>query len=110
MEKIKFDIVSTKWGFVALSLSKHGLRHVILPKAKKQEAFDALCAQLHGEELVPDENNPVLKVTGSKIKQYFQGRSVEFILKLDYNVATQFQREVWSVARTIPAGQTRTYG
>ncbi len=110
MEKIKFDIVNTKWGFVALALSKHGLRHVILPKIKKQDAFDALCLQLHGEELVPDNGNPLLKEMGVKLKHYFQGQPVEFIFKLDYNVATVFQREVWSVARTIPYGQTRTYG
>jgi len=110
MEKIKFDVVNTKWGFVAITLSKHGFRHVILPQAKKQAAFDLLCQQLHGEELVPDDANPLLKELGSKIRQYFAGRPMEFIYKLDYNVATVFQREVWSVARTIPAGQTRTYG
>ncbi len=110
MEKLRFDVVHTKWGYVALALSKHGLRHVVLPKAKKQEAFEALCGQLNGEELIPDNGNPILKELSTKLKHYFQGQAVEFILKLDYNVATVFQREVWSVARTIPYGQTRTYG
>jgi methylated-DNA-[protein]-cysteine S-methyltransferase len=110
MEKIKFDILSTKWGFVALASGKRGLRHLILPQVKKQQAFDILCRQLHGEELVPDDSLPVFRELGAKLKQYFSGRPVEFIYKLDYNVATVFQREVWSVVRTIPPGQTRTYG
>jgi methylated-DNA-[protein]-cysteine S-methyltransferase len=110
MEKIKFDILNTKWGFVGLAAGKSGLRHLILPQAKKQQTFDLLCQQLHGEELVPDDTLPLFKDLGSKLKQYFLGHPVEFIYKLDYNVATVFQREVWSVARTIPLGQTRTYG
>jgi methylated-DNA-[protein]-cysteine S-methyltransferase len=44
------------------------------------------------------------------LRHYFKGQPVDFNLKLDYNVATVFQRQVWCVARTIPYGATRTYG
>jgi len=110
MEKLKFNIIKTQWGFVALAVSKHGLRHVILPRENKQAAFDALTQKVNGEILVPDEEHPLLKPLAGKMREYFLGRPVEFNCKLDYNVATVFQREVWSVSRTIDYGTTRTYG
>jgi len=110
MEKIRFDIISTPWGHVAAGLSKHGLRHLVLPAADKKQAFEQLCRQIRDEQLVPDNKHPVFKRLGQQLKWYFQGRPVEFDFKLDYNVATVFQRQVWCVARTIPHGATRTYG
>ncbi len=110
MEKLRFDIIKIDWGYIALALSKHGLRHVILPKSQKQAAFEALCAATRGEELIPDNKHPLFKKLQVQLRHYFQGRPVDFNLKLDYNVATVFQRQVWCVARTIPYGTTRTYG
>lgn len=110
MEKLKFDIVKTSWGYVAIAAGKHGLRHVVLPRPTKQAAFDRLTGQVHGEILVPDNQHPLLRATADKLADYFMGRPVEFTLKLDYNIATLFQREAWIVARTIAYGGTRTYG
>lgn len=110
MEKLSFAITTTAWGYVALAAGKHGLRHLILPLARKQQAFEALAAALHGETLSPDEGHALLRSLVPQIKAYFQGQQVEFKLKLDYDVGTVFQREVWCVARTIAYGQTRTYG
>jgi methylated-DNA-[protein]-cysteine S-methyltransferase len=110
MEKLKFDIIKTAWGYVALAASKHGLRHVVLPRATRREAFDVLAGRLAGEELQPDETQPLLKSLGAKLIDYFRGRAVEFNCKLDYNTASVFQREVWIVARSIDYGVSRTYG
>ncbi len=110
MEKLKFDIVHTAWGYVALAASRNGLRHLLLPRPKKQEAFEALAAALRGETLMPENEHPLLKRVAAQLKGYFQGRPVEFSCKLDYNVASPFQREVWGITRTIGYGMTRTYG
>jgi methylated-DNA-[protein]-cysteine S-methyltransferase len=110
MEKLKFDIVKTAWGYVAVAASRQGLRHVVLPRSTKAAAFDALSVRLRGEQLLPDAEHPWLMAIGAKLTEYFSGRAVEFNCKLDYNVATVFQRQVWSVARTIDYGVTRTYG
>jgi methylated-DNA-[protein]-cysteine S-methyltransferase len=109
MEQLRFSIFKTHLGFVACALSKHGLRHVILPKPTQKEAFDDLCAASRGETLIPDAASPQLKKIEYLIRQYVKGLAVEFALKLDYNVASPFQRQVWSVTRTIPYGQTQTY-
>ncbi len=110
MEKLKFDIVKTAWGYVAVAASRAGLRHLVLPQSGKAAAFDALHAELRGEELVPDDAHPLLRPLAAQLQEYFRGRPVEFRCKLDYNVATVFQREVWSIVRTIDHGHTRTYG
>jgi len=110
MEKLRFNVIPTEWGFVAAALSKHGLRHLILPQPSKEQAFEVLCQKVRDEKLVPDNKDLVLKKLADQLKNYFNGQLVEFSYKLDYNVATVFQRQVWCVARTIPYGSTQTYG
>ena len=40
---------------------------------------------------------------------YFAGELQEFDLRLEFH-GTEFQRRVWAALRTIPYGETRTYG
>ena len=56
-----------------------------------------------------DENHPVLMETERQLNEYFAGRRTEFVLKLDVD-GTPFQRKVWNALRTIPFGETRSYG
>jgi methylated-DNA-[protein]-cysteine S-methyltransferase len=109
MEKLRFSIISVSWGYLALAASKHGLRHVVLPTPKKQQAFDQLGERVQ-EELIPDDNYALLRSVGQQLQGYFKGHAVEFKCKLDYNIATVFQREVWGITRTIPYGYTQHYG
>ncbi|MBD0841675.1 MULTISPECIES: methylated-DNA--[protein]-cysteine S-methyltransferase [unclassified Streptomyces] len=44
-----------------------------------------------------------------ELKAYFAGELKEFTLELHLN-GTPFQRRVWHHLRTIPYGETRTYG
>lgn len=44
-----------------------------------------------------------------QLSAYFAGERTEFDLELDM-VGTQFQRRVWDALRTIPYGETCTYG
>ncbi|MGY4712480.1 methylated-DNA--[protein]-cysteine S-methyltransferase [Mycolicibacterium sp. CBM1] len=44
-----------------------------------------------------------------QLAAYFAGELVEFDLELDLG-GTEFQRKVWSALRTIPYGETRSYG
>jgi len=56
-----------------------------------------------------DERHPVLIETARQLTEYFAGERQEFALKLDV-AGTAFQRKVWSALRTIPFGETRSYG
>lgn len=56
-----------------------------------------------------DDSHPVLIETEHQLNEYFSGRRTEFALKLDVD-GTPFQRRVWNALRTIPFGETRSYG
>ncbi len=44
-----------------------------------------------------------------QLEAYFAGERRDFELKLELE-GTEFQRKVWNALRTIPYGQTRSYG
>jgi methylated-DNA-[protein]-cysteine S-methyltransferase len=56
-----------------------------------------------------DERHPVLVETERQLSEYFTGRRKTFTLTLDM-AGTPFQRKVWDALRTIPFGETRSYG
>ena len=56
-----------------------------------------------------DNAHPVLVEAERQLVEYFAGRRREFDLTLDVS-GTPFQRKVWSALRTIPFGETRSYG
>ena len=56
-----------------------------------------------------DDRHLVLIETERQLNEYFSGGRTEFVLKLDVD-GTPFQRKVWNALRTIPFGETRSYG
>lgn len=65
---------------------------------------DVLTASPH---LRPDAD--ALAPVAAQLREYFAGQRKEFDLELE-PVGTPFQHEVWARLRTIPYGETRTYG
>ena len=67
---------------------------------------------LFGDTLSPDrceEKTPVLAEAEEWLSVYFGGRIPDFTPKLAPR-GTPFRRAVWEILRTIPYGQTVTYG
>ncbi len=56
-----------------------------------------------------DAPTPLLAETKRQLMEYFAGQRREFSLPLAPE-GTPWQHRVWDVLRTIPYGQTRTYG
>jgi methylated-DNA-[protein]-cysteine S-methyltransferase len=56
-----------------------------------------------------DGNHPVLVEAARQLQEYFAGQRTAFALTLDVT-GTAFQRSVWEALRTIPFGETRSYG
>lgn len=52
---------------------------------------------------------PLLRHAAEELGAYFAGRRRDFTLPLDPR-GSDFQRQVWQALRSIPYGQTRTYG
>jgi methylated-DNA-[protein]-cysteine S-methyltransferase len=51
----------------------------------------------------------ILRAAATQLEEYFRGLRTTFDLPLD-PPGTPFQRSAWEVLRTIPFGQTMTYG
>lgn len=61
------------------------------------------------QPLKQDNNHPVLAEAEKQLSEYFAGKRTSFTVALD-PVGTGFQKKVWDALRTIPFGQTRSYG
>ncbi len=57
----------------------------------------------------PSGDHPVIAEAAVQLREYFAGERRTFSLPLDV-AGTAFQRRVWDALRTIPFGETRSYG
>jgi AraC family transcriptional regulator, regulatory protein of adaptative response / methylated-DNA-[protein]-cysteine methyltransferase len=55
------------------------------------------------------ENHPYITLVEGQINEYFNGKRVNFNVKLDIQ-GTPFQLLVWNALLEIPYGETRSYG
>jgi methylated-DNA-[protein]-cysteine S-methyltransferase len=56
-----------------------------------------------------DIRHPILQAAQQQLAEYFAGKRRTFTVKLDF-AGTEFQNKVWTALRTIPFGETRSYG
>jgi methylated-DNA-[protein]-cysteine S-methyltransferase len=68
----------------------------------------ARIASIDAADLV-EGSTPLLEQAVTQLKEYFAGTRREFDLPLD-PLGTPFQQSAWMVLRTIPYGQTMSYG
>lgn len=61
------------------------------------------------EDLILDKKHPILLEVEDQLNEYFKGERKKFSLKLD-PYGTEFQKKVWMALRSIPFGETRSYG
>jgi methylated-DNA-[protein]-cysteine S-methyltransferase len=60
-------------------------------------------------DAVEDTRHPLLLQAQRQLAEYFAGSRRTFTVPLDPS-GTQFQNKVWNALRTIPFGETRSYG
>jgi len=60
-------------------------------------------------ESLENESHPILVETERQLGEYFAGKRNHFSIALEMR-GTRFQKDVWEVLRTIPFGETRSYG
>jgi methylated-DNA-[protein]-cysteine S-methyltransferase len=56
-----------------------------------------------------DDGDPILVQAARELREYFAGERREFSVPLDFT-GTEFQNKVWRALRSIPFGETRSYG
>ena len=59
--------------------------------------------------LARNDEHPVLLEAEKQLTEYLEGKRKQFTVKLD-PAGTPFQGKVWNALRTIPFGETRSYG
>jgi methylated-DNA-[protein]-cysteine S-methyltransferase len=87
--------------------SSNGLRQVILPQKDKE----AVLCQVMNYICPAEEQAPALfGDLPHRLRRYLEGEPVDFPDKMDLAEASRFQQNVWHIVRTIPYGETRSYG
>ena len=56
-----------------------------------------------------DRRTESLRRVRSALREYFSAADTPINIKIDLQ-GTEFQKKVWAILKSIPAGQTRTYG
>ncbi len=59
--------------------------------------------------LAEDKQHPILLEAERQLNEYLDGKRRAFSIRLD-PVGTDFQLKVWEALKTIPFGETRSYG
>lgn len=106
-EPSECQAVETPFGWVVIAGSLHGVSLVSLPFADWQTFENELGGSLRAS-LVKDESGP-LKGLCDRIRSYYEGRIVIFAEKLDFGLASPFEKAVWNATGSIPYGEIRTY-
>jgi methylated-DNA-[protein]-cysteine S-methyltransferase len=105
--KLTYGLQQGSHGWVAALASEQGLRSVSLPQPSPERALDNLGKEL--DRAVQDDG--AFAGFFRRVEAYFNGQPETFAEDLpDPDLGTDFQRRVWSALRTIPYGETRSYG
>jgi methylated-DNA-[protein]-cysteine S-methyltransferase len=87
-------------GVLKLVGSDRGLAGVLWEHDDSLQQFGAVAE---------DPRHPVLVQAQQQLDEYFSGSRKRFTVPLDFT-GTEFQNKVWNALRTIPFGETRSYG
>lgn len=107
MKGKKYTIFETAYGLMGLVISNKGICGLVLP-ADNAGKTKAVIAKYHPDAIIADLF--AAPDTIKHLKDYFDGKVVEFPEKLDLDNFTAFQRLVWEAARKVSYGQVTTYG
>jgi O6-methylguanine-DNA--protein-cysteine methyltransferase len=107
-----WDIMEAPIGSIYLAAIAEGLVYTGTSRDGGKEMHLWLAKYLLGH--IPDcalkqGSNPILNTAKQQLMAYFTGESkvLDVPLKL---IGTTFRKSVWQALRTIPYGETRTYG
>jgi methylated-DNA-[protein]-cysteine S-methyltransferase len=113
------DIFKTQWGWIGLAATSRGVRALVLPKRTKDAVVNELSRLLKKSPSPPPKRfsspphgtpSQHLDAARTAIRAYLAGKQRTPELSLDLEGYPLFRKGVWQVLRTIPYGQTRSYG
>ena len=102
-----YDVFETAQGWVGLLASDSGIRRSTLPCETVDESLLGLGSEMTGAA----RDRTMLGDIPDRIIAYLEGSEVDFVsVGLDVGDVTEFYVRSWNACRSIPRGETRTYG
>ncbi len=101
-----YGVFQTDLGWIAVVGSDDGLTETTLPQSSPQQAIEQLGDATAGAERSDSRFDDL----ANRFRDYFRGGRQTFPDDLDLSSGTPFQQAVWRTARSIPYGETRSYG
>ena len=102
---IQYDVFETAFGWMGLSVSETGLCRSTLPRKSPDECVAEMAIE-NGEA-----SGAGLHHLKRRLVAYFNGEEVDFAGEpIDLKGAPRFHAAAWKACRSIPAGETRSYG
>jgi len=106
-EQLTYDVFDTDMGWVAIVGGDQGMVRASLPEATPETALDFVQPEVSMAIHSPDEYVDARML----IAAYCAGEAVDLTnIPIDTRDATPFTRNAWEACRSIPAGETRSYG
>ena len=104
-------IVASPIGDCVIIASEHGICWTGTPGTSRERGLTWIRQKLQAEPVIEDSTtaNAPLQQAVDELQRYFAGECVAFSCPLDLH-GTPFQLAVWQALRTIPYGETRSYG
>ena len=107
LAEVFYDVFETTQGWVGLLASESGIRRSTLPC----DTLDETVLQLGPEIGGAVQDRKKLGDVPDLLAAYLEGDEVDLTdIDLDVGDATEFYVRSWNACRTIPRGETRTYG
>lgn len=103
---MSYTLLDTTLGRIGLVGSSAGLRRIVLPQLSREAVLQLIMEGLPGAIADPTP----LGDLPQRLRRYLKGEQVSFDDELDLASASPFRRAVWEVTRTIPYGETQSYG
>jgi methylated-DNA-[protein]-cysteine S-methyltransferase len=101
-EGLTYALLPTPVGVLTLAATATGLRYILW-------ANDEPTRVPAGAAVVDPDGHPILALAACQLQEYFAGERTEFDVPLEPR-GTEFQLAAWQALRTIPYGQTVSYG
>lgn len=112
--KPSYGVFQTDLGWIAVQGSSNGLTDATLPQSSPQRAVeqlgDAVASAGAETGAEAERSDSRFDDLADRFRDYFRGGRQTFPDDLDLSSGTAFQQAVWRTARSIPYGETRSYG
>lgn len=104
--RYSITVFETHLGWMGIRCSLFGLQRIVLPCHSRSEVLEQIaesCSPAWSEDFFLCQKIAV------QMKDYLEGKQIEFHCLLDLRGLTMFTKRVLKVVRAIPYGQTRSY-